>query len=162
EVSGKIVLSIEVLIFLAASRALLGALGISKRNPVLLVPLAYVFSSWLFLGNVAWLFGFAGYCWYCAYIIRRYQTPSTINAWAVLIPFCALFLTHIAGWFAAGLFTCVMAAAIPLRVGLTRLLLPYVPSGTLAIWSFLGQLHSGGLAARAQWRFWSSHQLAGN
>jgi len=159
--AGKIVLSTEAILFVFASVSLLGALGISKDNPIVLMPLIYVFSSFFFYGNIAWLFGFSGYCLYCAYIIRRHETPLRIKAWVVLIASCGLFLTHVAGWYAAGLFTCVIAAAIPLRLGLTRLLLPFVPSGALAIWSFVGQLHTGGLAAHAKWVFWTSHQLAG-
>lgn len=162
EIAGKIVLSAVVLLFVITSLFFFRSLGTSERNPILLVPLLFIFNSWFYHGNIACLLGFSGYCLYCAYIIRRHRSPQDIRAWIVLAASCALFLTHIAPWYAAGIFTCVMAAGMPYRLALKKLLLPFVPSGCLAIWSFVGQIYAGGLAAHAKWLFWTSHQLAGH
>ncbi|HUY18551.1 MAG TPA: hypothetical protein VMV15_04930 [Candidatus Binataceae bacterium] len=161
QISGKILLTLIVGLFVFGSIYLLKLLNRSERNPLLLVPLVLVFNFSLLFGGLACALGLGGLFLYAGYLFRRMSAPATINPLIVLIASCALFLTHIADYGAAGVVTAAILITQPDRLMLRRMALPWLPSGGLLIWSTLGQKLTGGLAAHAVWKFWSAHQLAG-
>jgi hypothetical protein len=161
EISGKILLTLIVGLFVFGSIYLLKSLNRSERNPLLLAPLVLVFNFSLLFGGLACALGLGGFFLYAGYLFRRLSRPATINPLIVLIASCALFLTHIADYGAAGLVTAAIFITQPDRLMFRRMALPWLPSGGLLIWSTLGQKLTGGLAAHAVWKFWSAHQLVG-
>ena len=120
QISGKILLTLIVGLFVFGSIYLLKSLNRSERNPLLLVPLVLVFNFSLLFGGLACALGLGGFFVYAGYLFRRSPRPETINPLIVLIASCALFLTHIADYGAAGLVTAAILITQPDRLMLRR------------------------------------------
>lgn len=161
ETAGKLVITLAIALFIAGSLYLLTALNRSERNPLLLVPLVFVFNYFLLRGELAYLLGLGGFFLYAGYLIRTLPSPERASPGLILIASCALFFTHIAAFAAAGLMSIAAVSANPRRKVFARLIVPLIPSGLLLTWSFIGQKLQNGPAAGAEWRFWTLHQLAG-
>ena len=161
EISGKLVVTLGIALFILGSLYLLKSLNGSERNPILFATALFVFNGFLLCGELAYFIGLGVFFLYAGYLIRRLRWLGNINPAIVLVASCALFFTHIADYAAAILVSAAIVLTRPGKETLTRLVLPFFPSGAMLIWSFVGQRSSGGPAAGAVWHFWSMHQFAG-
>jgi hypothetical protein len=141
---------------------LLKALNRSERNPLLYLPLLFVYNCWLLRGELAYLIGLGGFFLYSGYLVRRLSSPESISRSVVILASCSLFFTHIGAYAAAGLASAAIVLTNPSKELWRRLAIPFYPSVALLISSFIGQKLEGGPAAGAVWRFWTLHQLAGS
>ncbi|HYL60049.1 MAG TPA: hypothetical protein VEU51_14355, partial [Candidatus Acidoferrales bacterium] len=147
ETAGKLVVTFAIATFIAGSLFVMTALNKSERNPLLLVPLVFVFNYFLLGGELAYLLGLGIFFLFAGYLIRTLPSPEHASPGLIVIASCALFFTHIAAYAAAGLVLIAVVCANRRRIVLFRVILPLIPSGLLLTWSFVGQKLQNGPAA---------------
>lgn len=162
EFSGKIVLTIAVIAFATASTYLLKSVGVDERNPLLFVPLAFIFDSRFFWGELDYYLGFAAFCAFAGFILRRRDQPDRIRPWVVFLALCAVFEMHLVPYLCCGVVCLACAATRRDRTSLTKLLLPAIASGWLLVWYTVERLATP-QGSRQPFRVpWTAHLLAQN
>jgi hypothetical protein len=94
EVSGKLLLTLAILLFISGSLYLLTALGRSERNPLLFAPLIFAFNYFLLSGELAYFLGLGFFfLWPGTFQAPEFagKDPSRARAGRFL---CALFFPH--------------------------------------------------------------------
>ena len=159
EISGKIVLSLCIVLLALSSTYLLSSLSNDTENPLLLIPLLFVLNTFFFWGELAYLFALSVFFFYCGYLFRRIYRWEPINWWIVGGASIAMFFFHFLPYATAILVTLTLTFA----ESRTELLSPFVislaPSIGLTIWYAVKRISL--TAIGPAWMFWTPHQFAG-
>ena len=159
EVSGKIVLSLCIILLALSSTYLLKSVSRNANNPLLLVPLLFLFNTFFFWGELAYILGLSLFFFYCGYLFRRIYRSESIDWWFITCASIALFFCHFLPYATAILVTLIFFFA----ESRTELLRPFgtsfAPSMGLTIWYAIERwfLKPNGPV----WEFWTLHQMAG-
>ncbi len=105
EISGKIVLSLCVILLALSSTYLLRSLRRDADNPLLLIPLLFLLNTFFFWGELGYLFSLSILFLYCGYLFRRLYRSEPINWWLVASASIAMFLFHFVPYATAVLVT---------------------------------------------------------
>jgi hypothetical protein len=160
ELAGRIVLALSVVVFAAGATMLLKSLNRSERNPLLLLPLLYLFNAWFFWGEISYVLGMGLLFGCCAYLFRRMRTPESVSPGVLLAMSCALYLTHPIAYVAGALVAAVFVVTGPWRRIAVRFALAFAPSAAMLAW-YLAARFSAGAGAGGGWVFWTPHLIAG-
>ena len=160
EVSGKVVLSLCIILLALSSTYLLKSLRRDADNPLPLIPLLFLFNTFFFTGELAYVLGLSLFFFYCGYLFRRIYRSESIDWWLVTGASIALFFCHFMPYATAILVTLILCLTEP-RTGLLRpFAISFAPSMGLTIWYAIErwfQKPNGPL-----WEFWTVHQMAGS
>jgi len=158
EVSGKILLTLMVLGFIASSIYLLTSLGVSQ-SPLLYVAILLCFNSFFFWGNCSYHLGLSILFFLSGYLIRKRNDANRVTAAAILI---ALFFTHFIPYVAAlglvALLSLDAARARGLRAAFASTVV-VVPSMLLLVWYVAGRVYSRDLGGG--WTWWPNWHTFG-
>jgi hypothetical protein len=159
EVSGKVVLSLCVILLALSSTYLLRSLRRDANNTFLTIPLLFLLNTFFFWGELAYLLGLSVLFLYCAYLFRRIYRSEPINWWLIAAASIAMFFFHFVSYATAILVTLTLVL-VELR---TELLIPFAvsfgPSIGTSIWYAVGR--SSLKQMPLHWTFWTPHQFAG-
>jgi hypothetical protein len=159
EVSGKIVLSLCVILLACSSTYLLRSLRRDADNPLLLIPLLFLLSTFFFWGELAYLFGLSTLFLYCGYLFRRIYRADPINWWLIAAASLAMFFFHFIPYATALLVTLTLIL-VESRTGLLGpFAISFAPSIATTIWYAVGR--SSLKHTALDWTFWTPHQFAG-
>jgi hypothetical protein len=157
EMSGKIVLTLMVVLFVFGSIYLLTAFQ-PRETPLHYVPLLLCFNSFLLWGNCAYYLGLTIFFFFCGYLLRR---RSLAKRALLSIALLLLFMTHLLPYLAALCVMGVVALAEVKKIGRRALVTAFLiasPSMLLVVWYAVGRFHSGELAGHG-WVWWYSRNL---
>ncbi len=159
EVSGKLVLTLCIILIALSSTYLLTSLRTDTDNPLLLIPLMFLMNTYFFWGELAYLFGLSVLFLYCGYLFRRIYRWEPINWWLVGGASIAMFFCHFLPYAIAILITLTFLLA----ESRTDLLSPFVTSFAssigLTIWYAIERVSPKLIGP--VWTFWTPHQFAG-
>lgn len=159
EVSGKIVLSLSIILLALSSTYLLNSLRSDAESPLLLIPLLFLLNTFFFWGELAYLFGLSILFLYCGYLFRRIYRSEAINWWLVSSASIAMFLFHFLPYATAILVTLTLIC-VESRYDLAGpFVISFATSVGLTLWYALERVslkHIGPV-----WTFWTPHQFAG-
>jgi hypothetical protein len=159
EISGKIVLSLSIVLLALSSTYLLRSLSDDTESPLLLIPLLFLLNTFFFWGELAYLFSLSVFFLYCGYLFRRFYRSKPINWWTIGGASIAMFFFHFLPYATAILVTLTLMFV----ESRTDLLNPFVvsvaPSVGLTIWYAVKRVSLRGIGA--VWMFWTPHQFAG-
>jgi hypothetical protein len=159
EASGKLVLSLCVILIALSSTYLLSSLTTDTENPLVLVPLLFLLNTFFFWGELAYLFGLSVLFFYCGYLFRRVYRMEPINWWLVGGASVAMYFCHFLPYATAILVTATFILAES-RLDLIRpFVITFAPSIGLTIWYAVER--SSPKPQGPTWLFWTPHQLAG-
>ncbi len=159
EVSGKVALSLCIMLLALSSTYLLTSLRRDADNPLLLIPLLFLFNTFFFMGELAYVLGLSLFFFYCGYLFRRIYRSEPINWWFVTGASIALFFCHFMPYAIAILVT-VTLCLTESRIGLLRpFAISFAPSMGLTIWYAIERWFLK--ASGPVWEFWTVHQIAG-
>jgi len=128
EVSGKIVLSLCIVLFTLSSTYLLKSLRPDTKSPFLLLPPLFLLNTFFFWGELNYLFGLSFFFLYCGYLFRRVYRSEPINWWLVFAASIAMLFCHFLPYATAILVTLTFIFAES-RTGLiSPLLTSFAPS----------------------------------
>ena len=161
EVSGKIVLSLTVVLFAVSSTYLLKALNRSEGNPLLYVPLVFILNCWFFWGELFYLLGTGLLFLYLGYLLRRLESLESISGWSLAVVSCALFFSHLLPYLTALLVSAIVVLPRSDVKLARKFLLAFVPSVALTVWYALARFLTEPLAQHVLWIPWTSHLIAG-
>ena len=159
EVSGKIALSLCVILFALSSLYMLTALRPDTGNPLLLVPLVFLLGTFFFWGEVNYIFGSSILFFYAGYLFRRIYGSEPINWWLVGTALVASFACHFLSYATMLLVSLALFFAESRIALLGPFAVASVPSFGLTIWYSIERLLlklNGPV-----WEFWTPHQIAG-
>ncbi len=159
EVSGKIVLSLCVILFALSSTYLLNSLRGDTGTPLLMIPLLFLLNTFFFWGELFYLFSLSFFFLYCGYLFRRVYRSQPINWWMVGGASIAMFYFHFLPYATAILVTLTFFLAESLTEFIGPFAISFAPSICLTIWYALERLALK--QAGPVWAFWTPHQLAG-
>ena len=159
EVSGKIVLSLCIILFALSSTYLLKSLRPDTKSPLLLLPPLFLLNTYFFWGELAYLFSLSFFFLYCGYLFRRVYQSKPINWWMVCGASIAMFFCHFLPYAAAILVTLTFLLAESRTSLIRRFLISFAPSLGLTIWYAIERSSLKQLSA--MWEFWTLHQFAG-
>jgi len=162
EVSGKIILTIAVIAFTAASTYLLKSLGADEHQPLILVPLVFIFDSRFFWGEIDYYLGFAAFCAFTGFMLRRRDQLERIRPWLVLLALCSVFEMHLFPYLCCAVVCLAIVATRRDRTSLAKLLLPAVASGSLLVWYMVERLATRQGTKQPLWAPWTAHLLVQN
>jgi hypothetical protein len=162
ELSGKVILTIAVIAFAMASTYLLKSLGASERHPLMFVPLAFIFDSKFFWGEIDYYLGFAAFCAFAGFMLSRRNEPARIRGWLVFLVLCLVFEIHLVPYICCGLVCVAIAATRRDRGSLRKLLLPVIASGFLLVWYATERMASRLPADATFWKPWTADSLVRN
>lgn len=157
EISGKIAVTAVILFFALSSSYLLKSLTRSEDNPLLYVPLLFVFSTWLFDGELSYVIGLSFLFMFCGYLFRRLGNPASVSGWLVLLNATAMFFCHPMPYLIAGLIGALVFVSRPNMHLLGKLVLGFLPSSAMLIWYAVERFGK----SNAEWVFWTPHLIAG-
>ncbi|HKN14849.1 MAG TPA: hypothetical protein VJX68_16800 [Candidatus Binatus sp.] len=83
EVSGKVVLSLCIILLALSSTYLLKSITPDANNPLLLIPLLFLPNTFFFWGELDYVLGLSLFFFYCGYLFRRTYRLESINWWLV-------------------------------------------------------------------------------
>ncbi len=159
EVSGKVVLSLCIILLALSSTYLLKSITPDANNPLLLIPLLFLPNTFFFWGELDYVLGLSLLFFYCGYLFRRTYRLESINWWLVGGILVALFFCHFLPYATAILVT----LALILTESRTELLGPvcicFAPSMVLTVWYAVERVSLN--LAGPTWTFWTPHQMAG-
>ena len=159
EVSGKVMLSLCVILFAISSIYLLSSLQRDADNPLMLIPLLFLLNTFFFWGELNYLFGLSIFFLYCGYLFRRIYRAEAIDWLIVGGASIAMFFCHFIPYAIAILVT-LTVILIESRIELVRpFIVSFAPSIGLTIWYAVERLSPAQLAP--YWTFWTAHQFAG-
>jgi hypothetical protein len=159
EVSGKIVLSLSIILFLFSSTYLLTSLARDRHNPLVLIPLLFVCNTYFFWGEISYVFALSIFFFYCAYLFRRIDRSKPYSWPLISALLIAIFFFHFLPYAAAVLVSLIFLIAESQMDALRSAALSLAPSLGLTIWYVLERLSQTG--AGPGWTFWTLHRLAG-
>jgi hypothetical protein len=159
ETSGKIVLSLCVILLALSSTYLLTSLSNDPANPLLLVPLLFLLNTFFFWGELAYLFALSVFFSYCGYLFRRIYRSEPINWWIVASASIAMFFFHVLPYATAMLVTLTLIFAESRTELLSPFVISFAPSIGLTIWYAIKRLSLQGIGP--VWTFWTPHLFAG-
>jgi hypothetical protein len=159
ETSGKILLTLCILLIAVSSTYLLKSFQRGADNPIVSVPLVFLLNTFFFWGELTYLLGLSVFFVYCGYLFRRFYRSESINWCLIGVASIALFFSHFIPYAAAILVTVVLLLAES-RVDLFKpFVVAFAPSLGLTVWYAIERLSSGLNAS--MWQFWTLHQMAG-
>ena len=159
EISGKIVLSLCVILLALSSTYLLSSLSDDTENPLLLIPLLFVLNTFFFWGELAYLFALSVFFFYCGYLFRRIYRSEPINWWIVGGAAVAMFFFHFLPYATAVLVTLTLIFAESRTELLSPLVISFAPSLGLTAWYAARRIPLTKIGP--VWMFWTPHQFAG-
>ncbi len=159
EASGRIVLSLCIVLLALSSTYLLKSLRPDTESPLLLIPLLFLPGTFFFWGELSYIFGLSLFLFYCGYLFRRVYFAKPINWWLVGGASIGLFFCHFLPYATAILVTLVFCVTES-RIDLLRpFAISFGPSIGLTIWYAVARLSLR--LPDTGWQFWTPHQLAG-
>lgn len=159
EMSGKVVLSLCIVLFALSSTYLLNSLRGDTDNPLILLPLLFLLNTFFFWGELFYLFGLSLFFLYSGYLFRRIYRAEPINWWLIGVASIAMFFFHAIPYATAILVTLTLILVESRTELIGPFVISFAPSIGLTIWYALERFSLKHLAP--VWRFWSLHQLAG-
>ena len=159
EMSGKIVLSLCIVLLALSSTYLLSSLSNDAENPLLLIPLLFLLNTFFFWGELAYLFSLSVFFFYCGYLFRRIYRSEPINWWTIGSASIAMFFFHFLPYATAILVTLTFILAESRTDLLNPFVISVAPSIGLTIWYALNRISMTRI--RPVWMFWTPHQFAG-
>jgi hypothetical protein len=159
EMSGKIVLSLCVILFALSTTYLLNSLRGDTHNPLILVPLLFLLNTFFFWGELFYLFGLSFFFLYSGYLFRRIYRAEPINWWLIGVASIAMFFFHALPYATAILVTLTLILVESRTDLIGPFVISFAPSIGLTIWYALERSSLKQLAP--VWTFWTLHQLAG-
>lgn len=161
EVSGKVALSLCVILFALSSTYLLKSLRHDADSPLLLIPFLFLTNTYFFWGELAYVFGLSFFFFYCGYFFRRIYRSQPINWWFVSVLSITLFFCHFMSYATAILVTLTLLLSES-RLDLLRpFAISFAPSAGLSIWYVFERSRSSLKFNGNIWKFWTLHQFAG-
>jgi hypothetical protein len=157
--SGKVVLSLCIILFALSSTYLLNSLRGDTDNPLKLVPLLFLLNTFFFWGELFYLFGLSLFFLYSGYLFRRIYRSEPINWWLVGVASIAMFFFHALPYATAALVTLTLILVESRTDLIGPFVISFAPSIGLTIWYALE--HSSLKQLTPVWKFWTPHQLAG-
>jgi hypothetical protein len=160
EVSGKVVLSLSIILLALSSTYLLKSLRRDADNPLLLIPLLFLFNTFFFWGELNYILGLSLFFLYCGYLFRRIYRSEPINWWFAGSVSIALFFCHFLPYATAVLVTLILCFTESRTKLLRPFAISFAPSIGLTIWYAIERwsLKLNGPV----WEFWTVHQMAGH
>ncbi len=159
EVSGKLALSLIIVLFPLASVYLCKAISSDEQNPALYIPLLLTFNSFFFSGELFYLLGLVVLFLYCGFCFRRADRLDSISPWLVLVTSIVLFFCHLIPYLIALLVTAVLVGFRWQKRVFVKFAASFSPSAVMTLWYTLRRLSSpDGVQG---WRPWTLHTLAG-
>ncbi len=159
EVSGKVLLSLCVILFAVGSIYLLRSLGHKASNPLLIIPLLFLLNTYFFWGELNYILGLSLLFFYCGCLFRRVYRHEPLNWLLVAGTLVALFFCHFLTYTIALLITLVFILA----ESRLELLPPFgvcaAPSIGLTVWYAIER--AGFPIPGPLWMFWTPHQFIG-
>jgi hypothetical protein len=159
ETSGKIVLSLCVILLALSSTYLLTSLSNDTENPLMLIPLLFLLNTFFFWGELAYLFALSVFFFYCGYLFRRIYRSEPINWWVVGGVSIAMFFFHFLPYATAILVTLALIFAESRTELLGPLVISFAPSIGLTVWYAVKRISLTRIGP--VWMFWTPHQFAG-
>jgi hypothetical protein len=159
EVSGKVVLSLCVVLLALSSTYLLRSLRRDDDNPLMLIPLFFLLNTFFFWGELGYLFSLSILFLYCGYLFRRIYRSDPINWWLIAAASIAMFFFHFLPYATAILVTLTLILVESRTELLTSFAISLAPSIATSIWYAVGR--SSPKQTALHWTFWTPHQLAG-
>jgi hypothetical protein len=161
EVSGKVVLSLCIILLALSSTYLLNALRADSGapSPLLMIPLLFLLNTFFFWGELGYLLGLCFFFLYSGYLFRRVYRSEPINWWLVGGASIAMFFFHFLPYATAILVTLTIIFTESRTDLISPFVISFAPSIGLTIWYALERSslkHVGPV-----WTFWTPHQLAG-
>jgi hypothetical protein len=159
EVSGKMVLSLCIILLALSSTYFLKSLRPDTESPLLLIPLLFLPSTFFFWGELSYILGLSLFLFYCGYLFGRIYLAEPVNWWLVGGASIGLFFCHFLPYATAILVTLIFCI-IESRIDLLRpFAISFAPSMGLTIWYAIERLSLK--LPGTGWQFWTPHQLAG-
>lgn len=159
EISGKIVLSLCVILLALSSMYLVTSLSNDGENPLLLIPLLFLLNTFFFWGELFYLFALSVFFFYCGYLFRRIYRSEPINWWIVGFASIATFFFHFLPYATAILVALTLIFAESRTELLSPFTISFAPSIALTIWYAVKRVSLKGIGP--VWMFWTPHQFAG-
>lgn len=159
EISGKIVLSLCILLLAISSTYLLTSLNNDSDNSLLLIPLLFLLNTFFFWGELAYLFALSVFFSYCSYLFRRIYRSEPINWWIVASASVVMFFFHFLPYATAILVTLTLILAESRTELLSPFLISFAPSIALTRWYAVNRVSLQRIGPA--WAFWTPHLLAG-
>jgi len=159
EVSGKVVLSLCIILIALSSTYLLSSFRTDTGNPLLLIPLVFLMNTYFFWGELAYLLGLSVLFLYCGYLFRRLYRSEPINWWLVGGASIAMFFCHFLPYATAILITLTFLLAESRADLVSPFVVSFAPSIGLTIWYTVER--SSLKQVGPVWTFWTPHQFAG-
>jgi hypothetical protein len=159
EISGKIVLSLCIILLAFSSTYLLNSLSNDTENPLFLIPLLFLLNTFFFWGELAYLFSLSVFFFYCGYLFRRIYRLEPINWWIIGGASTAMFFFHFLPYATAILVTLTLIFAESRTELLEPFFVSVAPSVGLTIWYAVKRVSLKGIGS--VWMFWTPHQFLG-
>jgi hypothetical protein len=159
EVSGKIVLSLCVILIALSSTYVLSSFTTDIDSPLLLIPLLFLLNTFFFWGELAYLLGLSVLFFYCGYLFRRVYRIEPINWWLVGGASVAMYFCHFLPYATAILVTATLILAESRLELIPPFVISFAPSLGLTIWYAVER--SSLVPHGPAWMFWTPHQFAG-
>jgi hypothetical protein len=159
EISGKIVLSLCVILLALSSTYLLRSLRRDADNSLVLIPLLFLTNTYFFWGELSYILGLSLFFFYCGYLFRRVNRSEPINWWLAGTASIAIFFCHFLPYATAVLVTLTLFVAESRTELLGSFAISFAPSVGLTVWYAVERLPSSTVGSG--WKFWKLHQLAG-
>jgi len=159
EVSGKLVLSLCVVLFAASSIYLLKSIRHNADNPLLLIPSLFLTNTFFFWGELTYLLGLSLFFFYCGYLFRRIYRSEALSWWFITTVSIALFFFHFIPYATAILVTITLCVSESRTDLLYPAAVSFAPSIGLTIWYAFERLSLRPVGPL--WEFWTPYQIAG-
>ena len=159
ETSGKVILSLCVILLALTSIYFLKSLRREPASPLLLVPLLFLLNTFFFWGELSYILGLSLFLFYGGYLFRRIYRTEPVSWWLLGGVSVGLFFCHFLSYAAAILLTLVLFISES-RIDMWRpFAISFSPSIGLTIWYTIERLSLR--QPGSGWQFWTPHQLAG-
>jgi hypothetical protein len=159
EASGKVALSLCIILVALSSTYLLTSLRADTDNPLLLIPLIFLLNTYFFWGELAYLFGLSALFLYCGYLFSRLYRSKPINWWLIGGASIAIFFCHFLPYAAAIIITLTFLLAESRTDLISPFVISFAPSIGLTIWYTVTRASLKQIGPL--WTFWTPHQFAG-
>jgi hypothetical protein len=162
ESAGKLVLTVVVVLFALSSIYLLKSLHASERSAFIYVPLLFVFNTFLFAGELSYLWGLIFFFGYCGYLIRRRKDLNSISGWFYFGTSLVTFLAHLLPYMMAIGVTAIFALGERNPRFVRKVTVAFAPTIAMTIWYAAARFNTEHLAATSLWVPWTVHMIAGS
>jgi hypothetical protein len=161
EMTGKLVMSAAIFLFVFAPFYLFKSAKIAERNPVYLVPLLFVFNCWFFFGELSYLIGLGLLFLYAGYILRRFDEKEQVSGWIVFASLLAMFFAHPIPFAIGLLLSLFYFIKRPSRALAVRFVAASAIPTALLVWYAAARIIHPAAAGTKLWAPWTTHQIAG-